>query len=84
MGAWDLKSRDLRRVGRVADRENCAWASVIFERSGSTRVKKETTFTLSEGSTILGGLIKLRMINQRWQIGLKSTICGGACVMPCL
>ena len=40
--------------------------------------EKETTFTLSEGSTILGDLIKLRMhmVNQ---IGLKSTI-SGACL----
>ena len=60
------------RVGRVADRENCAWASAIFERSGSIQVKKKATLTVSEGSTILRGLAELRLIDRRRQTGLKS------------
>ena len=44
------------RVGRVADHENCAWVSTIFERSGSIW---EATLTISEGSTILRGLAEL-------------------------
>ena len=47
------------RVGRVVDRENCAWASVIFEHSGLTQVKKKAIQTISEGSTILRGFIEL-------------------------
>ena len=70
------------RVGRVADRENCAWASVIFERSGSIRVKKKATLTVSEGSTILRGVAELRLIDQRCQTGLKSTLCGKASATP--
>ena len=57
----------------MADRENCAWASAIFERSGSIRVKKKTTLTVSEGSTILRGLAEIRLIDRRRQTGLKST-----------
>ena len=41
------------RVGRVADHENCTWASTIFEHSGSVQVKKKATLTISEGSMIL-------------------------------
>ena len=70
------------RVGRVADRENCMWASAIFERSGSVRVKKKATLTISEGSTILRGLAELRLVDQRRQTGLKSTLCGKASAMP--
>ena len=70
------------RVGRVADRENCAWASVIFERSGSIRVKKKATLTISEHNTILRGLAELRLVDQRCQIGLKSTLCGEARATP--
>ena len=40
------------RVGRVADHENCTWVSVIFECSGSVRVKKKATLTISEGGTM--------------------------------
>ena len=58
----------------VADRENCAWASAIFERSGSITVKKKATLTISEGSMILRGLAELRLIDQRRQTGLKSTL----------
>ena len=53
------------RVGRVADRENCAWASAISERSGLTRVKKKAILTISEGSTILRGLTELRLKHRR-------------------
>ena len=70
------------RVGRVADRKNCTWAIAIFERSGSIRVKKKATPTISEGSTILRGLAELRLIDQRRQIGLKSTFCGKASATP--
>ena len=70
------------RVGRVADRENCAWASAIFERSGSIRVKKKATLTVSEGSTILSDLAELRLIDRRRQTGLKSTLCGKASATP--
>ena len=70
------------RVGRVADRENCVWVSTIFERSGSIKVKKKATLTISEGSTILRGLAELRLIDQRRQTGLKSTLCGKASVAP--
>ena len=61
-------------VGRVADRENCAWASAIFERSGSIAVRKKATLTISEDSTILIGIAELRLIDQRHQTGLKSTL----------
>ena len=66
------------RVGRVADRENCAWASAIFKRSGSIRVKKKATLTISEGSMIFRGLAELRLIDQRRQTGLKPTLCSKA------
>ena len=66
----------------MADRENCAWASAIFECSGSIRVKKKATLTVSEGSTILRGLTELRLIDQRRQIGLKSTFCSKASATP--
>ena len=49
----------------MVDRENFAWASAIFERSGSIWVKKKATPTISEGSTILRGLAELRLIDQR-------------------
>ena len=70
------------RVGRVADRENYAWASTIFEHSGSIRVKKKATLTISKGSMILRGLAELRLIDQRRQTGLKSTFCGKASTLP--
>ena len=70
------------RVGRVADCENCAWASAIFERSGSIRVKKKATLTISERSTILRGLAELRLVDQRCQTGLKSTLYGEASATP--
>ena len=70
------------RVGRVADRENCVWASAIFEHSGSMQVKKTATLIISEGSTILGGPTELHLINQRSQVGLKSTLCGEASATP--
>ena len=39
--AWDLCDvGPYTRVGRVADRENCAWANTIFECSGLLRVKR--------------------------------------------
>ena len=47
----------------MADRENCAWVSAIFELSGSIRVKKKATPTISEGSMILRGLAELRLID---------------------
>ena len=67
----------------MADRENCTWASTIFERSGSIRVKKKAILTISKGSTILRGLTELRLIDQRCQTGLKSTLYGKASAMPC-
>ena len=70
------------RVGRVADREICAWASAIFKRSGSIRMKKKTTLTISKGSMILRGIKELRLIDQRHQTGLKSTLCGKASATP--
>ena len=70
------------RVGRVADCENCAWASTIFERSSSIRVKKKAILTISEGSTILRDLAELRLIDQRHQTGLKLMLCGKASAMP--
>ena len=53
------------RVGRVADRENCAWASAIFEHSGSIRVGMKATLIINEGSMIHRGLAELRFIDQR-------------------
>ena len=53
------------RVGRVADHENCVWASAIFERSGLTQVKKKAILTISKGSTILRGFIELRLKDRR-------------------
>ena len=70
------------RVGRVADRENCAWASAIFELSGSMRVKKKATRTVSEGSTILRGLAEPCLIDQRRKTAMKSTLCGKASATP--
>ena len=66
----------------MADRKNCACASAIFERSGSIRVKKKATLTISEGSTILRGLAELRLVDQRCQTGVKSTLCGKASTTP--
>ena len=66
----------------MVDHENCSWASVIFECSGSIQVKKKATMTISEGSTILSGLVELRLIDQRHQTGLKSMLCGKASAMP--
>ena len=63
------------RVGRVVGRENYAWVSTIFKRSGSILVKKKATLTSSEGSTILRGLAELCLIDRRRQTGLKSTLC---------
>ena len=53
------------RVERVVDRENFAWASAIFKRSGLTRVKKKAILTISESSTILRGAMfeGLKMTN---------------------
>ena len=70
------------RVRRVADHENYTWASAIFECSGSIRVKKKAILTISEGSTILRGLTELRLIDQRCQTGLKSTLCSKASATP--
>ena len=53
------------RVGRVADRENRTWASVIFKHSGLTQVKKKAILTISEGSTILRGFTELRLKDPR-------------------
>ena len=47
----------------MADRENCAWANALFERSGSTLVRAMKIMTMTEDSTILGGLVELRLIN---------------------
>ena len=55
---------------------------MIFERSGSIRVKKKAILTISEGSTILRGPAELRLIDQRRQTGLKSTLCGKASATP--
>ena len=65
------------RVGRVADRENCVWVSTIFEHSGSIRVEKKA---IGEGSMILRGLAELYLIDQRYQTGLKLTLCSKAIV----
>ena len=46
------------------------------------RVKRKATLTVSEGSTILRGLTELPLIDQRRQIGLKSTFCGKASATP--
>ena len=39
-------------------------------------------YTISEGSTIPRGLAELRLIDQRCQAGLKSTLCGRASATP--
>ena len=52
------------------------------ERSGLIRVKKKATLTISEGNTILRGLAELRLVDQRCQTGLKSTLCGEASATP--
>ena len=52
----------MRDIGRVADHENCMWASAIFEHSGLTQVKMAIV-TISEGSTILRGLTELPLKN---------------------
>ena len=44
------------KVERVADRENCTWASAISKHSHLTWVKKKAILTISEGSTILAEL----------------------------
>ncbi len=44
------------RIGRVANHENCMWASAIFERSGSIQVKKKATLTISEAVQSLEAL----------------------------
>ena len=54
----------LTRVGMVVDRENCMWASTIFERSGLIWAKKKATLTMNEGRTILRGLAGLRLIGK--------------------
>ena len=66
----------------MVDRENCTWASAIFERSGSVRVKKKATLTIIEGSMILRGLAGLRLFDQRRKTGLKSMLCGKASATP--
>jgi hypothetical protein len=67
------------RVGRVADRENCAWVSTIFVRSGS----KKATLTIREGSTILRGLTELCSIDKlKMPSRLKSMLCGKPSAMP--
>ena len=58
----------------MADHENCAWASAIFERSGSIRVKKKATPIISEGSAIFRGLAELRLIDQRRQTGFAARL----------
>ena len=67
------------RVGRVADHENCAWVSTIFERSGSIW---EATLTISEGSTILRGLAELTFDRPKMPTGLKLMLCGKASAAP--
>ena len=37
------------------------WVNAIFERSGSTQVKTMKIITMTEGSTILGDLVELRL-----------------------
>ena len=44
--------------------------------------EKEGYTSISEGRTILISLGKLRFIDQRCQLGLKSTLCGECCTMP--
>ena len=70
------------RLGREVDHESCAWASTTFNRSGSIRMKKKATLTISEGSMILRGLTELHLIDQRCQTGLKSMLCGKASATP--
>ena len=55
---------------------------MIFNRSGSIRVKKKATLTINEGSMILRGLAELCLIYQRHQTGLKSTLCGKDSATP--
>ena len=55
------------RVGRVADHENCAWASHIFERSSSTWMEDMMPTPSSECSRILEGLKSPCLIN--WSSG---------------
>ena len=43
-------------TGRVADHEKCAWASAIFERSGSIKVRRKATLTINEGIRSLENL----------------------------
>ena len=66
----------------MADCENCAWASAIFEPSGSIWVKKKATLTISKGSTIHRDLAELCLIDQRRQTGLKLALCCEASAMP--
>ena len=71
----------------MADRENCTWASAIFEHSISIQVRRKATLIINEGSTILRGLAELSFIDQRCQIHLKSMLCGEPSttpVCPCL
>ena len=51
-------------VGRMANHENCMWASVIFEHSSTIWVKKKATLCISEGSTILAELHLIDMPNR--------------------
>ena len=44
------------RVGRVADRENCMWASHIFKRSSSTWMEDMVPKPSSKCRKILEGL----------------------------
>ena len=60
----------------MADRENCVWARTTFKPFDSMRVR------ISEGRTILISLGEPRFINQRGQIGLKSTLYGERCITP--
>ena len=66
----------------MADRENCMWVNTIFEYSGSTKAKTKKKTTSVEDSTVLEGLVELRLTNQRWQTDLKSMLSSGASATP--
>ena len=66
----------------MADRENCAWESTIYERSGLIQVRRKATQINNEGRKILRGLVELCFINQRYQVDLKSMFCSEPSAMP--
>ena len=85
-GAWYLKSRDRRMPIYKGRKRGGSWKLRVgeddFRALWFYASEKEGYTSVSEGRTILISLGELRFIDQRCQLGLKSTLCGERCTTP--